>query len=325
MNGGGSLTFSSKTKNELSRLEITSRCCAIAELSAIIRMSGIIQITGIKQIKLSFMTENAAIARRIFTIVKELYKVDIEVRVRRNTQLKKNNNYLIVVNDEDISKRIIEDLGFVEDQYTLFSPNYSIPEGIIKERCCKRSYIRGAFLGGGSVSNPEKSYHLEFVTSSKKHAEDLSQLINSFGLNSKIIERSENYVIYLKEANQIADLLNIIGGHQALLTMENIRIVKDIRNNTNRIVNCETANLSKTIDASIRQIESIEYIDARMGINKLPDKLREVAEIRLDNSDLSLKEIGELLNPVVGKSGVNHRFRKIEKIADDLRRGRDVL
>ena len=319
------MTFSSKTKNELSRLEITSRCCAIAELSAIIRMSGIIQINGTKEISLSFMTENAAIARRIFSIVKELYKVDIEVRVRRNTQLKKNNNYLIVVNNEDVSKRIIEDLGFVEDKYSLFFPNYSIPEEIIGKRCCKRSYIRGAFLGGGSVSNPEKSYHLEFVTSSKQHAEDLSKLINSFDLNSKIIPRGENFVIYLKEADQISDLLNIIGAHQALLVMENIRIVKDIRNNTNRIVNCETANLSKTIDASIRQIESIEYIDARLGLNKLPNKLREIAEIRLDNRDLSLKEIGELLNPPVGKSGVNHRFRKIEKIAEDLRAGREVF
>lgn len=319
------MTFSGKTKNELSRLEITNRCCAIAELSAIIRMSGIIQINGIKQISLSFTTENAAIARRIFSIIKELYKVDIEVRVRRNTQLKKNNNYLIAVTNKEVSREIIEELGFVEDQYSLFAPNYSIPKEIVSKRCCKRSYIRGAFLGGGSVSNPEKSYHLEFVTSSKRHAEDLSDLINSFNLNSKIIVRNDNYVIYLKEANQISDLLNIIGGHQALLTMENIRIVKDIRNNTNRIVNCETANLGKTIDASIRQIESIEYIDAVMGINKLPDKLRDIAEIRLDNSDLSLKEIGELLDPPVGKSGVNHRFRKIEKIAEDLRLGKEIL
>ncbi len=319
------MTFSSKAKNELSRLEIDDRCCAIAELSAIIRMSGSIQINGIKEIKLSFMTENAAIARRIFSLIKELYNVDIEVRVRRNTQLKKNNNYLVVVNNKDISEKIIEDLYFVEGEYSIFTPNYSIPKEIIKDRCCKRAYIRGAFLGGGSVSNPEKSYHLEFVTSSKKHAEDLSELINEFDLNSKIIDRNENKVIYLKEADQIADLLNIIGAHQALLTMENIRIVKDIRNNTNRLVNCETANLSKTIDASVRQVEIIEYIDSQIGLSKLPNKLREIAEIRLENDDLSLKEIGELLNPPVGKSGVNHRFRKLEKVASDLREGKQVF
>ncbi len=318
------MTFSGKTKNELSRMELKNKCCAIAELSAIVRMNGSIQLSGTQQINVSFSTENAAIARRIFSILKLLYEADIQVRVRRNTKLKKNNNYLIVVNDRLISKRIIEDVGFLDDKSSIFSPNYSIPKHMIDNRCCRRSYIRGAFLGGGSISNPEKTYHIEFVTDSQIHAEDLSNLINSFNLESKIVLRKDNYVIYLKEANQISDLLNIIGAHQALLKMEDIRILKDIRNNINRLVNCETANLSKTIDAAVRQLENILYIDEKIGINKLPNKLREVAELRIENQDLSLKEIGELMNPPVGKSGVNHRFRKIDKIADDLKEGKDL-
>lgn len=319
------MSFSSTTKNELSRIPITDDCCALAELAALVRMSGTIQILGMKNFNLKFSTENAAIARRIFTILKMIYTIDIEVMVRRNRQLKKNNNYLIVINDKSISIKILMDVGFIyEDSNSIFAPHYNMPERLITNRCCRRSYIRGAFLGGGSISNPEKTYHLEFVTNNEEHALDLSQIINSFGLNSKIVTRKENYVVYIKEGEQIVDLLNIIGAHQALLKLENIRVLKDVRNNINRIVNCETANLGKTIDASMRQIENIEVISKTIGLNKLPKNLRELAELRLEYSDASLKEIGMMLNPPVGKSGVNHRFRKIEEIADKLRGGKDI-
>lgn len=316
------MSFSATTKNELSRIQITDDCCALAELAALVRMSGTIQIHGMKKINLKFSTENAAIARRIFTILKLIYTADVEVMVRRNRQLKKNNNYLIIVNDKSISKKILEDVGFInDDSRSIFNPYYNIPERLINNRCCKRSYIRGAFLGGGSISNPEKTYHLEFVTNNEEHAKDLSQIINSFELNSKIVTRKENHVVYIKEGEQIVDLLNIIGAHQALLKLEDIRVLKDVRNNINRIVNCETANLGKTIDASMRQIENIEIIKKSIGLNKLPKNLRELAELRLEYSDASLKEIGLMLNPPVGKSGVNHRFRKIEEIAEELRGG----
>lgn len=315
------MTFSAKTKNELSRLPLEDKCCAIAELSAIIRMSGTIQISGMKDVNVRFSTENAAIARRIFTILKNIYETEVDVMVRRNRQLKKNNNYLVVVNDIKISKKILKDVGFTRGNSSIFNPNYSIPSHLIESRCCKRSYIRGAFLGGGSVNNPEKAYHLEFVTSNEIHSKGLSDVINSFGLNSKIVKRKESYVVYLKEGEQIVDLLNIVGAHQALLKFEDIRVLKDIRNNINRIVNCETANLDKTINASMRQVENIELIDAHMGIEKLPTNLLEIAKLRLEYQDASLKELGDLLSEPVGKSGVNHRFRKIEKIADEIRKG----
>jgi DNA-binding protein WhiA len=312
------MTFSATTKNELSRLTLTDDCCAISELAAIIRMSGTIQISGMKNINLRFTTENAAIARRIFSILKIIYDTEVEVMVRRNKQLKKNNNYLIVVNNKDISKRILEDVGFVRGESSVFNPDYTIPEELIKNRCCRRSYVRGAFLGGGSITNPEKTYHLEFVTSKEEHAKGLSDVINSFGLNSKIVIRKENYVIYIKEGEQIVDLLNIIGAHQALLKLEDIRVLKNVRNNINRLVNCETANLGKTIDASMRQVANIKYIKNTIGLNKLPNNLREIAELRLQYNDASLKELGMMLNPPVGKSGVNHRFRKIDQLAEEL-------
>lgn len=313
------MSFSATTKNELSRIPLADSCCDVAELAALVRMNGTIQISAMKNINLKFTTENAAIARRIFSLLKNIYDTEVEVMVRRNRQLKKNNNYLIVINNKEISKKILEDVGFITETASVFNPNFEIPKEIIEKRCCKRSYIRGAFLGGGSITNPEKTYHLEFVTSNEEHAMDLSSVINTFGLNSKIVTRKENYIVYIKEGEQIVDLLNIIGAHQALLKLEDIRVLKNVRNNINRIVNCETANLSKTIDASLRQVESINYIEQTIGLDKLPDNLRELAELRLEYDDASLKELGMMLNPPVGKSGVNHRFRKIEELADKLR------
>ena len=314
------MSFSSATKNELSRLPIENRCCVIAELAAIVRMNGTIQISGMKKVNLKFGTENAAIARRIFTLLKILYNTNVEVMVRRNRQLKKNNNYLIVINSTEITKEILEDVGFLANgDLDFYDVRYKIPEKLIQNRCCRRAYIRGAFLGGGSISNPEKTYHMEFVTNSEEHGVNLSNIINSFNLNSKIVIRKDNYVVYIKEGEQLVDLLNIMGAHQALLKFEDIRVFKDVRNNINRIVNCETANLGKTIDASLRQIENIEYIDNKIGIEKLPKNLQEIALLRLEYREASLKELGTKLNPPVGKSGVNHRFRRIEEIAEELK------
>ncbi|EOD00860.1 DNA-binding protein WhiA [Caldisalinibacter kiritimatiensis] len=320
------MSFSSKTKNELSRLTIENTCCLMAELAAIVRMNGTLQINGINKIKIKFSTENPAIARRIFSLLKEHYDFSTEVRVRRNSKLKKNNSYLMVVSDTSKARKLMEDVKVLQkNQNQLYSINYRIPESIFQKKCCKRAYIRGAFLGGGSISDPEKTYHLEFVNHNQEHSEDLSKLINSFGLNSKTISRKDNYIVYIKEGEQIVDLLNIMGAHSSLLKLENIRVVKEMRNNINRIVNCETANLSKTINAAVRQINNIKYIDKVMGIEKLPPNIREIAELRLMNREASLKELGQMLSTPVGKSGVNHRLRKLEKIAERLKKERGDL
>jgi len=314
------MSFSSTTKNELARIPIEDTCCLLAELAALVRMNGNIRILGRGKLNLRFITENAAIARRIFSILKETYDTEVEILVKRNRQLKKNNNYTINVNNSNISNKILIDVGFIQKtNRSMFNPSYKIKKEIIRKRCCKRSYIRGSFLGGGSISNPEKTYHLEMVTNNKEHANDLSTIVNSFDLNSKVIFRKNNYVVYIKEGKQIADILNIMEAHQALLKLEDIRVLKDIRNNINRLVNCETANLDKTISASMRQIDDIETIENITGLDKLPNNLKEIARLRLTHREASLKEIGQMLNPPVGKSGVNHRFRKIEEIAKDLR------
>lgn len=317
------MSFSSKTKGELARIYSEDHCCQLAELAALIRMSGTLQLAGGGQkLNIKLTTENPAIARKLFKLFKMLFNVHIEVMIRRNPRLRKNNHYLMVVTHSMGSSMILEKVQILKKEADSFNISYEIPASLLEKRCCKRAYLRGAFLGGGSVSDPEKTYHLEFVSHSLEHSESLKDLVNSFQLNSKIVERKGNYVVYLKEGDQVVDLLNIIGAHNALLNLENVRIYKQMRNDVNRIVNCETANLGKIVDAAIRQIANIEYIRDTVGLGHLPANLREIAELRLEYEDASLKELGQMLTPSIGKSGVNHRLRKIEEIATRLQEGK---
>ena len=188
--------------------------------------------------------------------------------------------------------------------------------------CCRRAYIRGAFISVGSVNDPEKNYHMEFVLANASSAEQLKDLINSFGLDAKVVERKEHFVVYLKEGEQIVDLLNIMEAPLALMDLENVRIMKEMRNDINRKVNCETANLNKVVGAAVKQLEDIEYIEEKIGLSSLPEQLEEIARLRLEYPDKSLKELGSFLSTPVGKSGVNHRLRKISNIAEALREGK---
>lgn len=312
------MSFSQATKNEACRITGEDRDCQIAELSALIKTCGTISLNGQHNIGLKVASENPAIARRVFSLIKNCFGIHPEVMVKRSRRLKKNNIYMAVITKEHGALNILKECGVLTDSEKGIGIIYGIKQSLIKDDNAKRAYIRGAFLGGGSVTNPEKTYHLEFVNHTGEHAEDLSNLINSYGLSSKIIQRKSSYVVYLKEGEQIVDLLNIIGAHSSLLNLENVRIYKEMRNNVNRLVNCETANLSKTVNASVRQIECIKMIKNTIGLKKLPQSLRQVAETRLNHPDSSLKELGEMLDPPVGKSGVNHRLRKLEEIAEEL-------
>ena len=314
------MSFSQIAKNELCRIQLENRCCEIAELSGIMKMSGSINIGNKLGMGFKISTENPAIARRAFTLIKNIYGKHTEIMVKKNSSLKKNNVYILSITPDVGAKDILVNEGILkESKEGALGFISRISPSIIKNDCCKMAYLRGAFLGGGSISNPEKTYHMEFVSSSLEQAEDLMKLINSFSSNAKLIQRKNSFVVYLKEGNHIIDVLSIIGAHTALLEFENVRIYKEVRNNVNRLVNCETANLNKTVDAAIRQIESIKFIKEKCGFRKLSPSLKEVAEIRLNYPDISLKEIGQMLNPPIGKSGVNHRLRKIEKIAEELR------
>ncbi len=197
-----------------------------------------------------------------------------------------------------------------------------IDPSLIKKACCQRAYLRGAFLAGGSLNHPESSYHLEIFSSYEEHTKSLADLMNKFRLNVKMLPRKNGYIIYMKEGEKITGFLSLIGAHHALLYFEDIRIVKDMRNSVNRLVNCETANLNKTVSAAMKQIENIKLIEHEMGLDELPDRLREIAELRVKHPDVTLKELGELVHGEhISKSGINHRFRKIETIADRLRKG----
>lgn len=318
------MSFSSKTKNELARIKAEDRCCMLAELSAILRVSGTINIKGLNRLRAEILTENAASARLIFTLFKKSLNIQTEILVKKNHTLKKAHTYIITL---DEANDVLEQLGIITYENGYFEISEKIPVNFVAKECCKRAYVRGIFVGGGSLSDPEKGYHLEFVTHSREFAEVFSKLINeSYGLNSKVIDRKNSYIVYLKEGDQIVDLLNVIGAHKALLDFENVRIVKQMRNQVNRIVNCETANLNKTVDAAYNQVRNIEYIQGTVGLDYLSDSLIEIALLRLENRDASLVELGQMLSKPVGKSGVNHRLKKIEKIANEIReRNEDVV
>ncbi|MCM3410356.1 DNA-binding protein WhiA [Metabacillus litoralis] len=313
------MSFASETKKELTNLELKP-CCLRAELSALIRMNGSLSFSN-KMLVLDIQTENAAIARRIYTLLKRQYQVSVELLVRKKMRLKKNNVYIVRLVDE--AKSILEDLNILDEGFTFY---HSISENLVKKKCCKRSYIRGAFLAGGSVNNPEtSSYHLEIFSLYKEHNDSLCELMNTFDLNSKTLERKKGFITYLKEAEKITEFLNVIGAHQALLRFEDVRIVRDMRNSVNRLVNCETANLNKTIGAALRQVENIRFIDDKIGLDALPDKLREIAKLRVEYQDVTLKELGEMVSSgTISKSGINHRLRKLDQIAEQLRTGQPL-
>jgi len=314
------MSFSAKVKGEICRIGNITKSEARAELSAIMKVSGTLSLGSSKQLSFRISTENPSIARRIFKLLKQFFNIHTKLFVKKSNSFKKNNIYMVIITEEMGVRDLLKEVGVLSKVEGIISLDYEIPKDIISKDSTKRAYIRGAFLGGGSISNPEKTYHLEFVTHNSDYAEQLSEVINSYGLFSKVIQRKGSYVVYIKEGEQIIDLLNIIGAHTSLLELENVRIMKEMRNNVNRLVNCETANLSKTVNAAVRQVESIKLIESEIGLQRLPRNLREIAELRLSFPDESLKELGELLNPPVGKSGVNHRLRKIEKIAEELRK-----
>lgn len=314
------MSFSAKVKGEICRIGELTREEARAELSAVMKVSGTLSLGSNKQLSFRVTTENPSIARRVFKLLKQYFNIHTKLLVKKNNSFKKNNIYMVIINEEMGVRSLLKEMGVLGSSEGIISLDYGIPKELVASEDTRRSYVRGAFLGGGSISNPEKTYHLEFVTHNQDYAEELSKLINTFGLSSKVIQRKGSYIIYIKEGEQIIDLLNIIGAHSSLLELENVRIMKEMRNNVNRLVNCETANLSKTVNAAVRQVESIKLIQEEIGLQRLPKNLRDIAELRLTYPDESLKELGELLEPPVGKSGVNHRLRKIEKIAEELRK-----
>ena len=308
------MSFAGDVKKELTMLEVHPEH-AKAELAALIRMNGTSGLVD-REFYLNVQTENAAIARRIFSLIKDTFNVQAELSVRKKMKLKKNNVYIVRLRSG--SQTILSELGILKGM--LYSG--SVPEEYKTNEQKMRSYLRGAFLAGGSVNSPGTSrYHLEIHSVYEEHNNDIYDMFDYFSLNPKKHERkSGGYIVYLKKSEKIADFMAVIGATNSMFQFEDVRIVRDMRNSVNRLVNCETANLNKTISAASKQIDSIQLIDQEIGLDDLPKKLFEVAITRLKHPDVSLKELGELVpSGPISKSGVNHRLRKINQLADELR------
>ena len=313
------MSFSAQVKNELARIIHENPQVQLSELSAIIRMSGTLKLMGFNKLSFVISTENPAIARKVFTLIKNCFGITVEIQVNRQSNLKRNNTYVLSVTYDQGANDILEKVGIIEKEGEHLSWVSTIPKHLVSRQDGKRAYLRGAFLGSGSVSDPAKMYHLEFSTVNIEISQNLRKLLNSYKLNAKIVTRKNNNVVYIKESEHITDLLNLMGAYNALMHLEDIKIKKQMRNDVNRLVNCETANLNKTVDTSMRQIECINYIMEKQGLDYLPENLHEIAMLRVENPDMSLKELGEIMETPLGKSGVNHRLKKIEMMAEELK------
>jgi DNA-binding protein WhiA len=306
------VSYASEVKQELTKLVVHPEHARV-ELSALLRMNGSLSLQN-HHFVLTAQTENAAIARRIFSLVKQKYGIESELLVRKKMKLKKNNQYLVRINQD--TNKILTDLDILDESG--LSINTNVPLEVINEDQRMRSYLRGAFLATGSVNNPETSrYHLEIYSLYEMHNEGIVQMMNYFHLNARTTKRRNGYIVYLKEAEKIADFLQLIGATNSMLKFEDIRIVRDMRNSVNRLVNCENANINKTVAAAERQVENIKHLQATVGLDNLPDKLREIAVLRLENPEVSLKELGDMVpSGPISKSGINHRLRKLNQLAE---------
>ena len=287
------MSFSADVKEELTKHISSARHCQIAELAAMMHFGGQFGQTDDDGLVIGFQTENNAVLRKGFTLWKKTYNID---------------TVTALLGDE--KQGILAKFGDLSDPVNPI---------LIKNTCCKRAFLRGAYLCIGSMSDPEKSYHLEFVCVRHAQALQLQEVLSDFQIEAKIVRRKKYYVVYVKEGSCIVDLLGVMEAHISLMNFENLRILKEMRNSINRRVNCEAANITKTVNAATKQVEDIMLIRDKCGLGQLPDNLREIAEIRLEYPDATLKELGEYLDPPVGKSGVNHRLRKLSEIAEKIR------
>ncbi len=306
------MSFTDEVKQEIARLPGNE----LAELSALIRMDGSLQIIN-KELALKVRIDHGGLARKTYSLIKEKFSLQIQIIVRKDPYFFGNHNiYELIISPQPGLNSFLYQLGLIDQEH---KPLFRIKERFIKERSDQRAYLRGAFLGGGSVNSPNSEYHLEFRCEHQEFAEDLVGLLANFGLVAHLSQNHNKHIVYLKSFEDIITVLNIIGAHQALLKMEDKYILKDIKNSINRKVNCETANLDKTVRAATRQRADIELIEKKWGLASLSNGLQEIALLRKNNPYANLSELGQMLTPVLSKSGVNHRMRRIKKIADQIR------
>lgn len=313
------MSFSLNTKNELARIEPEKKCCMLAEIAGFIRMCGSIRLAGGGKFHIIMTTENPAVARHYKKLIKDYFGTDAVLEVGQGNSLKKGRAYNLAIGPEDLSEQILRETGILMVKEGMNYISDGIYEGLIKTKCCRKACLRGIFLAAGTITDPEKAYHIEINCSSQILAGDVKKLINSFvDLHAKVSVRKKNYAVYVKEAEQIMDILAILGAHSQIFAFENVRITKEIRNKANRINNCDNANIDKAVKAAEKQILWIRRIEEKKGLRFLPDKLYEVAVLRLDHPEATLQELADMMEPPMKKSGINNRFRKIEELANKL-------
>lgn len=305
------MSFTAEVKDELSRIESRRQCCLKAELAALVRIEGHLHITGPERYRIEIATETAPVARKTIKLLRGLYGLKTELTVRRSV-LHKTNNYLITVVSQPSLAQALNELGILDDTLSL---TYGIMTRLVRRDCCAIACLRGAFLGGGFVADPRGDFHFELTAESAAMADDLQELMARFGIHARITQRRGAYAVYLKGAEPIVTYLALVGAHRALLRTEDVRILKSMRNDVNRLVNAETANLQKSAEAALTQIEAIRVIQATRGFDSLSPALAELAALRLEHPDVSLRELGELADPPLSKSAVYHRIRRLEELA----------
>lgn len=306
------MSFSSETKKEVIAVEPTERCCAKAELLAFLCFDGRIRRAD-NSVRLVLRSEHARVAKRIYALIRRLFGFQADITIRKG----KTAVYAVSLSDEREIREVLVGLSLIgaADDLSEYM-NFRIDPALVEQGCCKKAFVRGAFLAAGSVIRPEKNYHLEFVTHHYTLSRDFAALLGELGLAPKVTLRKSNYVIYYKNGEEIVDVLAAIGAYSAVMEFHNIRIVKEMRNQVNRQVNCETANVFKTVNASMRHVKAIEKLKENGTLEHLSEPLKEIARLRMEYPDYNLAELGQLLNPPVGKSGVNHRLRKLVEIAE---------
>lgn len=307
------MSFTAEVKDELSRVEPRRNCCSKAQLAALVRIEGTLHITGQDRYRLEIATETAPVARNAIKLLHGVYGLKTELTVRRSV-LHKTNNYLITVPTQPKLSAALRELGILGEG----GLSLGVDPALVKRDCCAIAYLRGAFLGGGFVADPHGDFHFELTAETQQLAEDLVVLMKRFDIEARVAQRRGVYAVYLKGAEPIVTFLALVGAHRALLRTEDVRIVKSMRNDVNRLVNAEIANQAKTAEAAVGQIQAIQLLAATRGLESLPPALAELAELRLENPDVSLRELGELADPPLSKSAVYHRVRRIEELAAEL-------
>lgn len=307
------LSFGGQVKAELAHLMPEQECCQRMELAALLRALGRVELLGGGRLALTLSTDSSPVARKVIRLLRATFDLRYRLVVLRRRQLRKNLVYRLHLPDQEGLVPMLRACGIL-DRAGALSEWVDVPE--LEQDHCRRAYLRGTFLGTGWVAPPERQHHLEMTTMATEAADALGQMLFSYGITVRLAARKQTLVLYIKDSDQIARFLNVVGAHQALLHYEDVRVMKEMKNRVNRQVNAELANVAKATEAAARQVEALMRLRATGGLERLSGPLREIAELRLAHPEASLKELGEMCRPPIGKSGVAHRMRQLIRLAE---------